>query len=78
MHPSPAKMPTDFDTSLPSIRQIQTLIKNTATVDLKLITGDLVTGRIIWQDPNCVCILDENSQQTTIWKHAIAYIKPKN
>ncbi|MBD2196426.1 RNA chaperone Hfq [Calothrix sp. FACHB-1219] len=71
-------MPTDFDTSLPSIRQVQNLIKNTTHVDLKLMTGDLLTGRIIWQDPNCVCILDEHSEQTTIWKHAIAYIKPKN
>jgi host factor-I protein len=69
---------TEFDTSLPSIRQVQTLIKQAATVDLKLLTGDLLTGRILWQDPQCVCIVDENSQQTTIWKQALAYIKPKS
>ncbi|BAY13870.1 Hfq-related RNA-binding protein [Calothrix sp. NIES-2098] len=78
MHTSPTKTLTDFDTSLPSIRQVQNLIKNTATVDVKLVTGDLIAGRVIWQDPNCVCIVDENSQQTTVWKHAIAYIKPKS
>ncbi|BAY25169.1 hypothetical protein NIES2100_49750 [Calothrix sp. NIES-2100] len=78
MHTSPAKTPTDFDTSLPSIRQVQNLIKNTATVGLKLMTGDLLTGRIIWQDSHCVCLVDENKQQTTIWKHAIAYIQPKS
>ncbi|BAZ27641.1 hypothetical protein NIES4074_00680 [Cylindrospermum sp. NIES-4074] len=69
---------TEFDTSLPSIRQVQTLIKQAATVDLKLLNGDLLTGRILWQDPQCVCIVDENSQQTTIWKQALAYIKPKS
>ncbi|QSJ20401.1 RNA chaperone Hfq [Nostoc sp. UHCC 0702] len=68
---------TEFDTSLPSIRQLQNLIKQTAVVELKLITGDLLTGRVLWQDPQCVCLADENSQQTTIWKQAIAYIKPK-
>ncbi|WP_427158230.1 Hfq-related RNA-binding protein [Aliinostoc sp. HNIBRCY26] len=69
---------TDFDTSLPSIRQVQTLIKNTGTVEFKVVTGDLLKGRILWQDPNCVCIVDENSQQIIIWKSAIAYLKAGN
>ncbi|MBH8575737.1 RNA chaperone Hfq [Nostocaceae cyanobacterium CENA369] len=69
---------TEFDTSLPSIRQLQNLIKQTPVVEFKLVTGDLLVGRVLWQDPQCVCITDENSQQTTIWKQAIAYIKPKN
>jgi host factor-I protein len=71
-------MLTEFDTTLPSIRQVQTLIKQTTPVELKLLTGDVLTGRVLWQDPQCVCIADENSQQTTIWKQAIAYIKPKS
>ncbi|MBE9049928.1 RNA chaperone Hfq [Nostocales cyanobacterium LEGE 11386] len=66
---------TEFDTSLPSIRQLQDLIKQTAVVEFKLVTGDLLTGQVSWQDPNCVCIVDDHSQQTTIWKHAIAYFK---
>jgi host factor-I protein len=70
-------MLTEFDTTLPSIRQVQTLIKQTTPVELKLLTGDVITGKLLWQDPHCICIADENSQQTTIWKHAIAYIKPK-
>lgn len=68
---------TEFDTSLPSIRQIQNLIKQASSVELKLVTGDSITGRVLWQDPNCVCIADENSHQTTIWKQAIAYLQPK-
>ncbi|MBD0301472.1 MAG: RNA chaperone Hfq [Tolypothrix sp. T3-bin4] len=70
-------MLTEFDTTLPSIRQVQNLIKQTTPVELKLLTSDVLTGRVLWQDPQCICIADENSQQTTIWKQAIAYIKPK-
>ncbi|MEA5621867.1 Hfq-related RNA-binding protein [Nostoc sp. UHCC 0251] len=70
-------MLTEFDTTLPSIRQVQNLIKQTTPVELKLLTSDVLTGRVLWQDPQCICISDENSQQTTIWKQAIAYIKPK-
>ena len=68
---------TEFDTSLPSIRQMQNLVKQAAIVEFKLVTVDLLTGKIVWQDPNCVCIVDGNSQQTTIWKQAIAYFQPK-
>ncbi|MEH2310392.1 MAG: RNA chaperone Hfq [Nostoc sp.] len=71
-------MLTEFDTTLPSIRQVQNLIKQTIPVELKLLTGDIITGRVLWQDPQCICIADENSQQTTVWKQAIAYIKPKS
>ncbi len=71
-------MLTEFDTSLPSTRQVQNLIKQIIIVEFKLLTGDVVTGRVLWQDPQCICIADENSQQTTVWKQAIAYIKPKS
>ncbi|MBG1243540.1 Hfq-related RNA-binding protein [Nostoc sp. NZL] len=70
-------MLTEFDTTLPSIRQVQNLIKQTIPVEFKLLTGDVITGKVLWQDPQCICIADENSQQTTVWKQAIAYIKPK-
>ncbi len=70
-------MLTEFDTTLPSIRLVQNLIKQTTPVELKLLTSDVLTGKVLWQDPQCICIADENSQQTTIWKQAIAYIKPK-
>ncbi len=79
MHSDASKMTgIEFDTSLPSIRQVQNLIKQATPVEIKLLTGDLLLGRVFWQDPQCMCIMDENSQQTTIWKQAIAYIKPKS
>jgi host factor-I protein len=70
------KMPaTEFDTTLPSIRQIQNWIKQKATIEFKLVTGDLITGRVFWQDINCVSIIDANNEQITVWKIAIAYMK---
>ena len=55
-------MASEFDTELTSIRQVQILIKETSIVQLKLVTGDLLTGKIGWQDQNCLCLLDENNQ----------------
>jgi len=66
---------TEFDISLPSIKQLQNWIKQTTTVEFKLLSGDLITGRVFWQDHNCVSILDGDGKQITVWKHAIAYMK---
>lgn len=71
-------MASEFDTALPSIRQVQKLIKEASIVELKLVTGDLLSGKIGWQDQSCLCLLNENNQPTTVWRHAIAYLKPKN
>ncbi len=70
-------MPTiEFDTKLPSIRQVQSLIKDKNTVEMKLLTGDTLTGMLVWQDPQCVLLAQENGQKTTIWRQAIAFMKP--
>jgi len=37
-----------FDTSLPSTRQIQKCIKEKITVEFRLMTGDTIIGRIFW------------------------------
>ncbi|BAU09031.1 RNA-binding protein hfq [Fischerella thermalis CCMEE 5330] len=69
-------MITEFDTSLPSTRQLQNLIKQAAPTEIKLLTGDILSGRVMWQDQYSVCLVDDNSQQVMIWKQAIAYFKP--
>lgn len=71
-------MASEFDSALPSIRQVQALIKEAVVVELKLVSGDLLTGKISWQDPNCLCLLNENNQPTTVWRQAIAYLKPRS
>jgi len=45
-------MKSEFDTALPSIVQVQTLIKQANIVELKLLTGELLIGKIGWQDPS--------------------------
>jgi host factor-I protein len=70
-------MTTELETGLPSTRQIQSLTRDGAEVELKLLTGDLLTGKIRWQDPHCICIMDHYDQPTYVWRHAIAYLKPR-
>ena len=68
---------TEFDTGLPSIKQIQGYIKEKQEVELKLMTDDLIVGKIIWQDPTCICLIDHYDQSTLIWRQAIVFLKPK-
>ena len=71
-------MTTQLETGLPSVRQIQHLIKERQQVEIKLLTTDTLVGRISWLDQYCICLADENDQSTIVWQHAIAYIKPKS
>jgi host factor-I protein len=70
-------MALELDTGLPSIRQIQNLIREEKEVEMKLVTNDLITGKIRWQDNNCVCLVDHYDQPTVVWRQAIAYMKTK-
>lgn len=69
-------MLTEFDTSLPSVRQVQNLIKEASQVEVKLSTGDVISGKILWQDLQCMLIEDSSGQKITIWKQVLAYMKP--
>lgn len=68
-------MPT-FNTGLPSVCQIQAFIKEKSNVQVGLITSQSTEGKILWQDENCICILEDGNEKTLIWLSAIAYIKP--
>lgn len=70
-------MSTELQTGMPSFRQLQNLIQNGTEVELKLITNDLLVGKIRWQDEDCLCLMDHYDQQTIVWKQAIAFLKPK-
>jgi host factor-I protein len=69
---------SEFNTGLPSVRQIQTLIKDQQEVELKLVTDDIIVGKVIWQDENCLCLLDHYEKSMLIWRHALVYLKPKS
>ena len=68
---------TEFDTGLPSIKQVQGYIKDKQEVELKLTTDDLIVGKIMWQDPQCICLVDHYGQSTLIWRQAVVFIKAK-
>ncbi|NER34333.1 MAG: RNA-binding protein hfq [Oscillatoria sp. SIO1A7] len=68
----------ELDTSLPSIRTIQSLIKDKKEVEMKLVTDDLLVGRIFWQDTECVSLIDREEKKIMIWRQAIVFIKPKS
>lgn len=68
---------SEFDTGLPSVRQVQGLIKDKQEIELKLVTNDLLVGKILWQDINCICLADGSEQPILVWRQAIAYLKPK-
>ncbi|ABG50532.1 MAG: RNA-binding protein hfq [Trichodesmium sp. St2_bin6] len=69
---------SDFDTSLPSTRQIQTYIQEKKEVEIKLITNDLYVGKVFWQDPNCICLFGQYDSPILIWRQSIVYLKAKN
>jgi host factor-I protein len=68
---------TDFDTGLPSIRQMQKYIKDKQEVELKLVTDDLLVGKISWLDPDYLCLVDHYDQPILIRREAVVYLKQK-
>jgi host factor-I protein len=67
----------ELETGSPNVRQVQSLIREGTEVELKLITNDLLTGKIRWQDSDCLCLFDHYDQPTIVWRQAIVYMKPK-
>lgn len=68
-------MSQEFATGLPSVRQVQNVIRDKASVEVKLITGDVIVGRVLWQDPQCICIETDDQSKHQIWKQAIGFLK---
>jgi host factor-I protein len=66
--------PTDFDAGLPTIRQVQILIRDQMGVEIKLVTGDVFGGSVLWQDTHAICISSEG-KNLILMRSAIAYIK---
>jgi host factor-I protein len=65
---------TDFETGLPTIRQVQLLIRDQLSVEIKLVTGDIFAGSVLWQDTHAICVSSEG-KNFILMRGAIAYIK---
>jgi host factor-I protein len=66
-----------FEPGLPSVRQIQSFIKNKQKVEIGLITNNTFQGKILWQDHNCLCLVNQEREKTLVWLQGIIYIKPQ-
>ncbi|MGB6014311.1 MAG: RNA-binding protein hfq [Nodosilinea sp.] len=68
-------MSQEFAAGLPSVRQVQNVIRDKASVEVKLTTGDVISGRVLWQDPQCMCVETDDQRKYQIWKQAIGFLK---
>lgn len=68
---------SEFNAGQPSTRRIQKIIHEKGSVQIKVISGETLQGRVIWQDGECICLKDESDQDTMIWRTAILYLKPQ-
>jgi host factor-I protein len=68
---------SQLDTGLPSVRLVQDYIKDKQEVEIKLATDDLLVGRIVWQDPECLCLVDQYEQPTLVWRQSLVFLKLK-
>ena len=67
----------EFNTDIPSVRQIQNYIKDKQIVEIKLNIGEMIEGNILWQDNHCLCLMTQKQQKLLLWKQSFVYIKAK-
>ncbi len=70
-------MPETLDIGLPSTRWLQSPIKDKITVELKLTVGESLTGQVLWQDPDYLCLKETDGTSVLVLRQAVAYIRPK-
>lgn len=64
-----------LNTGLPSVRLIQSLIREKTRIEAKLTTGDTLHGRITWQDLHALRLVTDSEEVFVIQLHALAYLK---
>ncbi|MCS7030490.1 MAG: hypothetical protein NZL92_03010 [Gloeomargarita sp. SKYG116] len=68
-------MTNELDTGLPSVRQVQTFIKDKTGVEVKLTTGDILHGQIVWQDPQYFRLVTGQQEGFLLYRAHVVYIK---
>jgi len=69
-------MERELATGLPSVRYVQRLTREKQTVEAKLLTNEVIMGKILWQDPDSLCLEDQAGQTIVVWRQALAYLRP--
>jgi host factor-I protein len=68
----------EVESNFPSFRLLQGYIKDRRDIEMKLLTGEVMSGKVFWQDVHCICLqVGESEQPLLVWRQAIAYIQPK-
>jgi host factor-I protein len=67
----------ELDINQPSTRQMQQIIKEKSSLEVKLLTGDVFNGQLSWQDTDYFCLLVGDGSKVILNKSAVAYIKPQ-
>jgi host factor-I protein len=73
--PTPVKV-SELDFNSPSTRRFQEFVKEKTAIEIRVLTGDGVIGRIAWQDADWLCVLDDRDRSTLVNRSAIAFIRP--
>jgi host factor-I protein len=69
--------PSSFDPSLPSIRLLQTWIRERKILSLELTDGRRLIGVLIWQDHHCLCLQPTDSDEPVlISRGAMLLVRP--
>ncbi len=66
----------EFNSGLPSNRQIQAFIKGQNLVEIKLIFGETISGKIRWQDSDGLGLVTAEDKLSLVRLSAIAMITP--
>lgn len=66
----------ELDINQPSTRQMQKIIKEKSSLEVKLLTGDVFNGQLAWQDTDYLCMIT-GSDKLIINRNAVVYIKPQ-
>ncbi len=66
---------SEFNTGLPSIRLIQSAIKDNKTIEIKVVNSEVFSGTVNWQDSDWISLTDNNNQHVVISRHHVIYFK---
>ncbi|MEI6380786.1 MAG: RNA-binding protein hfq [Cyanobacteriota bacterium ELA615] len=66
----------EFDTGSPTVRHIQSYIRENSIVEIQMSTGEIFSGNILWQDGECIClILKTQQKKVLLWRQSLVYIR---
>lgn len=64
----------DLDLSIPSTRFFQKLIREQSTIRLKTRGGDIFSGKLRWQDQECLCLVTAEGE-VIFWRSSLTYVQ---